>query len=455
MASRVIASMTAAGIVAGAAITAGLAVADVPSHDVEALPVIPAGGLGGGTIAGAETTFSADSKIAPSAAGDMAMTVDGRYWVPPIINYLVETDLAGLGGTGTAWRFPTGVTPDKARIEALAEVLGLTGEVRTTEYGWEVIDGDRSLSVSNDAMGSWWYSAPSPNMWVCAAVEPAVADPAVSGPADEGSVEGEAVPDPAIDPCPEPTPPTGLPAADEAQRQAQALFDAAGFGDLALTTNAYEWGVDVNGMPSYGNVPGDIGFYVGFGQDAAITYAGGYLNRPVEVGDYPLIDGQAAIDRLKDGGGFGVAAYARDSLAATDVGVAMPAPDAPVECVTDPCEPAPPAEPEVIDIRLTGVTKVLMQWWSADGTVWLLPAYRFTDPDGAWYPVLAVTDEYLPAQPEPVPLPEPAPLDCTDPAVTCEPVGESSPGSEGSGPVDTAVAVETPDTTPAATTVSG
>lgn len=459
MAQRVIATMTAAGIVAGAAITAGLVIADVPSsHEAGALPVLPAGSLGGGSVASVEQTFSSESKIAaPSASADAAIAIaDGRYWVPPIINYHVDTDISGLGGSATVWQFQTGVQPDQARIRALADVLGLTGDITATEYGWDLIDGDRSLSVSNDAMGSWWYSAPSPTMWACAAVEPAVADPAAEAPADAPAV------DPVMSECPEPEPPTGLPAADEAERRARELFDAAGFGDLATTVNAYEWSVDVNGIPAYGNVPGDIGFYVGFGQDAMITYAGGYLNRPTEVGEYPLIDGEAAIARLTDGAGLGPMLYAKSEVAAGDVAVSsdlavssdiatMPAPDMPIQCVTEPCEPA---EPEVIDIHLTGVTQVLMQWWSTDGTVWLIPAYRFTDADGGWYPVMAVTDEYLPAQPEPQPMPEPMPEPvCGDPAVTCEPEVTIEPQplpAEQSGSVEggeaTVVATEPPTT---------
>ena len=37
----------------------------------------------------------------------------------------------------------------------------------------------------------------------------------------------------------------------------------------------------------------------------------------------------------------------------------------------------------------------LVQVWATDGTIWLLPAYVFTDAQGAKYPVLAVDSSYL------------------------------------------------------------
>lgn len=95
------------------------------------------------------------------------------------------------------------------------------------------------------------------------------------------------------------------------------------------------------------------------------------------------------------------------------------------------CDPMPMPDPEPIEVTLTSPTASLEQVWAADGTVWLLPGYRFDTNDGSWVTVVAVEDQYL-AQADPEPLPidtpvEPVPVD----TVT----------------VDTAVA-GTPDTSP-------
>ena len=67
------------------------------------------------------------------------------------------------------------------------------------------------------------------------------------------------------------------------------------------------------------------------------------------------------------------------------------------------CLPVP--EPEPMTITLTTPTASLEQVWAADGTVWLLPGYRFDTTDGSFVTVVAVEDQYLQqAQPEIVPV---------------------------------------------------
>ena len=46
-------------------------------------------------------------------------------------------------------------------------------------------------------------------------------------------------------------------------------------------------------------------------------------------------------------------------------------------------------------MTLVDVEADLWSVMDADGTVWLLPGYRFIGDDGGWYTVPAVTDEYL------------------------------------------------------------
>jgi hypothetical protein len=47
------------------------------------------------------------------------------------------------------------------------------------------------------------------------------------------------------------------------------------------------------------------------------------------------------------------------------------------------------------DVTLTGVERILLFATGADGTNWLVPAYRFTTADGTGPTVLAVADRFL------------------------------------------------------------
>ena len=57
--------------------------------------------------------------------------------------------------------------------------------------------------------------------------------------------------------------------------------------------------------------------------------------------------------------------------------------------------------------------------WDADGSVWLLPAYTFTDSNGNAFTVPAVTDEFMIVVETPTiePQPEPVPAEPVDPVV--------------------------------------
>jgi hypothetical protein len=235
-----------------------------------------------------------------------------------------------------------------------------------------------------------------------------------------------------------------------------------------LEPYADEWFASVGATEQLDGTFNGRRFDAGFGANGVLQYASGQLAEPVRVGPYPLIDLETAIARLNDPSGyFGGGMIALDSAVArgaaeagvadgsaavdmpeaeVDAGVPATAP-APTEPAT--IEPAPDAgsgvdpavppssevpaelEPEQVTVTLVDVQPDVWWAWDVDGSVWLLPAYRFIGDDGGWYTVPAVTDEFLITVPvdtvpvEPAPATEPAPVPETVPAVSVP--GETTP----------------------------
>jgi hypothetical protein len=92
--------------------------------------------------------------------------------------------------------------------------------------------------------------------------------------------------------------------------------------------------------------------------------------------------------------------------------------------------------PEEVTVHLDDVRLDLTMVWDVDGTVWLVPAYTFSEADATSefqgsYTVIAVDEEFV-SLPDPGLIPEPMPAE----------TGSGSSGSEGSaveGDIDTAI----------------
>jgi hypothetical protein len=140
-----------------------------------------------------------------------------------------------------------------------------------------------------------------------------------------------------------------------------------------------------------------------------------------------LVDLDTAIARLSDQNGMwgygGVDVLAVDTKAgeeaATDdvaqdrTAIDVQAMPEPIDDGTNP----PIAEPVVA--TLVDVKADLWWVWDADGSVWLLPAYTFTDANGNAFTVPAVTEEFMIVVEPPTiePQPEPVPAEPVDPVV--------------------------------------
>lgn len=371
---------------------------------------------------------------ASEATSDAAAVEDARWYV--VADYVVADDLPALPDDDTGWVYEGGSVTE-ARVREIAEVFGVAGDPIAVEQdlggGWRIGPDDGSaptLWVSADAQQSWNYSPAWDDASLgrvgCATAAVPEPDPAI----DDADVE-ESAEEPVEEPveCEEPEPPAGVPSADDAERLARDLMVQLGEDPAAFDVETYadEWFASVDLRDDRGRWAN-----FGFGGDALLQYAGGTLAIPEAVGPYPLIGLDDAAARLDDGGWFGggiavdppMAEPAIAESAASDVAVApqaggaAPEPDPDGSVATLPVEDLPAPEP--ITVTLVDVEADLWWAWDVDGTLWLLPAYRFVDTDGGWHVVPAVTDEYL-IRTE---LPEPMPVE------PVEPVEPASAGAE-------------------------
>lgn len=449
----------------------------VPS-DTTAAPAkirIAASGAGG---AGAARAESADASSV-AAAGDEA--IDGKMIAPGYITYVADPALGDLTGARTSWFFSAdGYVVTEDQKAALAAAFGMSGTWTELPADWGggialgPTDGTGpNLTISGDAMASWWYS-PGP-ISGAAGGECVTSVDAATG---EERIE-----------CPTPVPPANVPDQATAQARAIELFTAMGFdtSQFQFETYADEWGAWVTGWLTLDGRRVPVTLYAGFGENGAITGAGGFLARPIQGDQYELIGVPAAIERLNDQQygwiGLGAGGAARSSVATAEAGVvdesagtstgggstgsaggsddatdaetvtdtaeapstepatSEPATDATDDVLVDPAvEPCqvqilpsdaatsgvvsgdgsvnpacPPVEVQPITVTLVSVADDLTMVWDAEGSVWLLPAYTFTASDGGMYTVVAIADEFI-ELPEAVPAPEPLPVETVAPA---------------------------------------
>ncbi len=510
------------GALAVVAVAAGALAVNAGGGGPGAAPVLP---VALGAVGRAEGAGAADASMAWGA-----------------VTYVAGDALPRLGGEAPAYRFAGAV--DEARVRALATTLGLSGDPTHQDRSWHLESGDSVLEVYEDAGGIWWFSRHvvstvepdgggssgcDPDGTSCAGVATGVAtvDPATTVPAPEcadgascssapTTADAPTCPpesycqEPGTNPCPpdaecsvpppivpppiEPPPAADLPSEGEARQIALDLLTATGTvveGAKVTVDGPYDaWYVNVemvlDGVPVSGGVSS-----VTVGPKGLVMGASGTFGVAEQVGDYPLIDTRAAIDRLNEqqsylidsapplgapgtassGGGVAtasgsasesVSSCAADSATGTTrcddvvVGDAPP----PVECLqpvpTDPasptstdcgpdvcvysegpvttvavpaCDPGPAPEP--VTITLTGAERVLVLMPASDGSsdAYLVPGYRFSNDDGAMAEIAAVADDSLaPTTTVPSTVEPPSPSVTDCPTVVDDGSGTDQPG---------------------------
>ena len=424
-------------------------------------PPTPVEVVGGGAD-GASRGASASSATADAAESGAATS--GMLIAPWIAEYVVDDGLPALPGDDTGYVYDSSTEVSVDQVAALAAALGVSGDPVRVDDGfgesWRVGPDDGSapsLWVSGDGMQSWNYNAP----WDEGVVQEACA---VSVDAD-GNESGD---------CPEPEPPVGVPTPAEAEQRARELLAAFGVDADSLTFEVFgdEWFASVSASDGRDDRNTIRSWHFGFGGAGVLQFAGGSLAEPQPVGPYPLVDVSTAVSRLSEGylGGFGGGgvAVAEPAIAVEGDAAAEPVIAEPVEPSepvvegdqgdpgdADGAEPAPPpdetpdetpdempdepVEPfvgEPVVVTLVDVVPDLWWAWDADGSVWLLPAYRFIDTEGGWHTVPAVVDEFLVVV-EPPMLDEPVPVepdggigDGGEPIPDPEPLPTKPPGPE-------------------------
>ena len=432
----------------GLSVTACIA-DDTDSGGLTPPEVIRVGAMDGSAMAATE---EAATESAMSVADESAVVsgMASDYMMPwTIVTDFVVGDLPALPTNSTGYVYRSGSTVSEEIAVRLATALGVdpTPQIRPAEYQVEWAFGPEdgsapSLTIDAYSQHYWWYS---PDWSEREAMDELYA--CTESIDSEGNVSVD---------CPEPEPPSGVPTAEEAETAARELIAAAGFNadGLLFDVSADEWyasvyatrplldGVDVTGE----------NWSFSFGAEGALQWAGGSFVSPEQVGPYPLIDVETALERLRSnylgsggsyGGDFAIAEVAEESVAIDEPAqdpqeLDAAAEDSASEDLRDDEMWIAPSDPEEITVTLVDVVADL--WWATDvdENTWLVPAYRFIGDDGGWYTVPAVTDEYLIETPVYIQEDEPAPL----PAVSEPATGGGASGELGRMSESVAVVIE-------------
>jgi hypothetical protein len=404
----------------------------------------------GGAVSSATPTTQVlpGEASAPNEAGDALAPASSPSETSRIawMNFRYEGEMPVFDGPAPAWSFPAQSEPDANRVQTLAAALGITGEMTAIPEneggGWSIGATDGSapgLMISQGGMLSWWYNS-GPGDVV------AIAECTI---ADDGSSSCPE-PEPLVN-----VPSADDAKAKASAIWTAAGYDLTLY---ELESSSAEWGASVTAYLVLDGKRAPIQMSVGFGAEGVLTYASGDLGVPVRGADVARITPAAALDRLiQQNSGFdptvlrGGADVGNAIPSEGGAEIAVAPAEAPVEPIevpnpetNDPAqnpiidgEQVPPCpepfidpatdvivaadpivdpatdvavgspeplpgfvdcqypEPQPVEIVLTGVTESLTMVWGNDNTIWLLPAYDFTDAEGSIFTVSAVADESI------------------------------------------------------------
>jgi hypothetical protein len=373
---------------------------------------------------------AAGGALASGAAESDAMIDSRAMWWFAGFEYQVDPGLNALPSDATGYQFGPVTDVSESTVRKIASALGLTDapvrnpNPQTYDQAWTVgpTDGSAaSVVVVNDPQATWYYSGPwgvESHGGGTSVVEPAEPGATGSGDADQGTAPDE------TREWEPPTPPEGILTETEVRAEVTRILTAMGLnaGSFEFEVWADEWYASVTAWPELGGRRSPMSWNFGFGEMGRLQWASGILAEPVATGPFPLISLEEAIVRLTDQNAGWGAAISRPALdmdtptsndeASSDAGSSDAGSSDAGSSEAGSSENGEQM-PEPVKETAVLVTVTADLWWAmdVDGSVWLLPAYRFTDTEGRDHIVAAVTDEYLMIEPqvgiiEPMPTPD-------------------------------------------------
>lgn len=372
------------------------------------------------------------SESAP-AASDMAGT-DGKMMWNYQQNFTAAVDLPALDSNAPSYTLTAGDASVDS-LNALKAAFGVTKDfvAQDATQGGGYLAGNydgttATLYVGSDAMRYWSYSP----AWDQSSIS---SRPCIM----EDAVATSDIPttDVASEICAEPVAPENVPTKAEAEALFAKTINALGVksNDLILDSYADEWGANVTGYLKIDGVRSPLSWSIGYGADAAITWASGVFADVQDGASYPRIGTAAAIERLNSqqagnwGGPMVRGGFAYDTAVASDVEAAVTTEPITSDVVTETYPVTDAPAPEIQEVSIIGVEEELVTLYGADGSIYLVPGYTFIAAEDEYgyagrYTVSALPDEYMqvtdavdavPATD--VPVPDTAVAPAVDPAV--------------------------------------
>lgn len=367
-------------------------------------------------------------------------------------DYVAGAGLDANGGSGSVYSLELQGSPTD-RLSALSAYFGVDGEPAESEYfdpEWPLyVVGSEdwtapSISVTWNGTGSWFYNNP------VAYPEP-VCTEALS---PEGSSEERFLD------CVTPRPSGSLPSAEQATRDAVAIFAAGGLmvaeSDILVLADDV-WGIGVSASMVVDGQETALEWTAFWSPGPVLASASGHSVVATSRGVFDTVSPEDAVDRLEQGNWWGspsssyydfgsaVEASARETLAEDPVvELEVPErneeepgfnPDLPLSGEDPPAEeptPVPepevpepgvalpelpfqeiPAELEVITVTVDSSEATLLLVWDASGNAWLVPGYilRHGNESWDWSPVISVVEGVIEVPPPQLVtiMPAPAP----------------------------------------------
>lgn len=352
---------------------------------VEAAPPITLQGAAGGAIP--EQDAAQDSAQAGvGVAGSEKLAADDMMY--PYGSGRNQFSASGLGtsaGSAPGYGYDAPAAANVETVTALAAAVGVEGTPELKDGAWFVGPQDGSgpsLTVGLDGTLSFSFYDPSIDPWSCG-----------TGDGSVGS-DGDAVEPEVVEPCePSGTPPSEAAAIDELRavitatgRDADAFEYTSQTWEGSVTRTAEAWPV-IDGQRV------DQAWSAEVSEEGLLSTSGA-LAEIVPLGDYDIVSEQEAFERLSDPR-FGAQMTTLPIAFRTDV-AAEPTEEwvAPTEPPAAPTSGTavswPVGQVEIVSARLGLATQ-----WQPDGSVLVVPAYAFTDADGADWSVIAVADSML------------------------------------------------------------